>query len=165
MVISGLRTLFTGLGRLGGRLFSKLGRVGKVGYSRLGASRVGGISRWGVSRIGSGLSKFSSSRTPLLGSKLGSFRSSAIGRRLPKVSLQSVKTRAGQLGSKVFTKTRQGLKGAWRKIELDPVSTATAAYSATRTPQVKLTIDGLESGQVNGNVSGNFPNYEAFSSW
>lgn len=134
------------LGRLGGRL------IGKVG-SKL--SRVGGKT-FKYSRLGT-------SRTGLLGSRAGI---GAIGRSrvgLSKLSMGSIKSRLKQGGSRFLTKARQGLKGAWRKIEVDPIGSATAAYSATRNPQVTLTIDGLEN-KVSGQVD-TIPNFASFSSW
>lgn len=166
-MVLGLRALLGGIGRLGSRLLGRSGigriaggRVSKLGtvgrYSRLGASRASLASRIGGSRT-----------TLLNGSKFGS-RASILskGPKPSRFSLSNVRTKAKDYGSKFLSKTRQGLKSVWRKIEVDPLGTATSAYAATRNPYVTLTIDGLEK-PATGEVSNpeSFRNFASFSSW
>lgn len=167
-MVLGLRTLFSGIGRLASRLVGRsgIGRISAGRISKLGS--VGRYSRLGASRA-SLASKFGGSRASLLGSssKFGS-RASILskGPKPSRFSLSNIRTKAKDYGSRFLRKTRQGIKGAWRKIEVDPLGTATSAYAATRNPNVTLTIDGLEK-PATAEVSNpeSFRNFASFSSW
>lgn len=130
--------------------------IASVGSTR---SSLGTLGRSNIGSMGSRLNvnKFSSlgSRTSLLNqpSKLAKF-----GGRL--------KSNVKSLGSRFAHNTRRGLKATWRKFQLDPVGSAVSTFGATRNPNVRLTIDGLER-SYSGDLSNPkaFENYAAFSSW
>lgn len=145
-MVLGLRTVFGTLGRLGSR-FAKFG-------SRSGSGRITGLR----------YSKLASSRNSL-GGPLSASRSSLLSK---KSAFGTIRSKAKNLGRRAWVQTRKGLKGAWRKIEVDPIGSATSAYAATRNPQVTLTIDGLEKeGSIGGQINNpnSLRNYAAFSSW
>lgn len=102
-----------------GRLISAVARLGR-GFLKRGA----GLARSGVS-VGRALSR-----------RAASLKYDALGRRasLLKRGLTKGKLLARRGGEHV----RRAAKGTWRKFSLDPGGTALSAYTAARTPSLRL---------------------------
>lgn len=158
MVVGGLRSLLSSVGKIG----SRFGRRGVGGFSRLGGAAKTLRKPAGVSSRTSFLSKFRRTpsfrpdKIPLLGSKITKSARSYVP--------LNVKSRLTRFGSKAYEQLRRGAKSVYRKFETDPLGSGAAIYSATREPNVKLTIDGLETKAKADNPEF-FKNFASFSSW
>lgn len=138
-----LRTILRGSSRL--LRSNAVGKLGKaLSSSRLGRSfktTFGGYKRFGKNRLFS--------------------------RKTPFATRVLNKTKTGF--KNISRYGRRGLKGAWRKFEVDPASTALSAYSATRTPSLKLQFDDDQFNSIrNSNRERPYDNLiysRAYSAW
>lgn len=69
-----------------------------------------------------------------------------------------VKTRSAAVSLK--NRSREAIKGAWRKIQVDPFGTAVAAVSTARTPTLRL-----DFGEGNTARIQNYTNLPNFGAW